>query len=33
MEPFKRDYLTNFDLTDTELSERWDDVVAPMPMH
>lgn len=30
MEPFKRDYLTDFDLTDTELSDRWDDVVAAM---
>lgn len=30
MEPFKRDYRHDFDLTDPELSERWDDVVAAM---
>ena len=30
MPPFKRDYRSDFDLTDPELSERWDEVVADL---
>ncbi len=30
MEPFKPDYRSGFDLTDPELSERWDEVVADL---
>ena len=33
MEPFKRDYRSDFDLTDPELSERWDEVVADLHAH
>lgn len=30
MEPFKRNYRSDFDLTDPELSERWGEVVADL---
>ena len=31
--PFKRNYRSDFDLTDPELSERWDEVVADLHAH
>ena len=33
MEPFKRNYRSDFDLTDGELSARWDEVVADLHAH